>query len=86
MKKKINKLYYFFFCLVFLAFLSISHAKEIVEQDRQSARQLGKTDFDRMADHEIRENIQSLKTLMIKLYKKNPSELKKVRLRALKKW
>ena len=41
------------------------------------ARQLGKTDFDRMADHEIRENIQSLKTLMIKLYKRNPSELKK---------
>ena len=36
-----------------------------------------KTDFDRMADHEIRENIQSLKTLMIKLYKRNPSELKK---------
>lgn len=30
-----------------------------------------------MADHEIRENIQSLKTLMLKLYKRNPSELKK---------
>jgi hypothetical protein len=30
-----------------------------------------------MADHEIRENIQSLRTLMIKLYKRNPSELKK---------
>jgi hypothetical protein len=48
-----------------------------VEPDRQSANQLGKTDFDRMADHEIRENIQSLRTLMIKLYKRNPSELKK---------
>ena len=77
MKKKMNKFYYFFFCLVFLVSLPISHAKEIVEPDRQSARQLGKTDFDRMADHEIRENIQSLKTLMIKLYKRNPSELKK---------
>jgi len=30
-----------------------------------------------MADHEIRENIQSLRSLMIKLYKRNPSELKK---------
>jgi hypothetical protein len=30
-----------------------------------------------MADHEIRENIQSLKSLMIKLYKRNPVELKK---------
>lgn len=54
-----------------------SYAKEIVEPDRQSGNQLGKTDFDRMADHEIRENIQSLRTLMIKLYKRNPSELKK---------
>ena len=54
-----------------------SFAKEIVEPDRQSGNQLGKTDFDRMADHEIRENIQSLRTLMIKLYKRNPSELKK---------
>ena len=54
-----------------------SYAKEIVEPDRQSGNQLGKTDFDRMADHEIRENIQSLRMLMIKLYKRNPSELKK---------
>ena len=54
-----------------------SYAKEIVEPDRQSGNQLGKTDFDRMADHEIRENIQSLRTLMIKLYRRNPSELKK---------
>lgn len=77
MKKKMNKLYYFFFCLIFSISLPISHAKEIVEPDRQSVRQLGKSDFDRMADHEIRENIQSLKTLMLKLYKRNPSELKK---------
>ncbi len=77
MKK--NKFYYIFFCLLLSIFFLIqnSHAKEIVEPDRQSANQLGKTDFDRMADHEIRENIQSLRTLMIKLYKRNPSELKK---------
>ena len=77
MKK--NKFYCIFFCLLLSIFFLIqnSHAKEIVEPDRQSGNQLGKTDFDRMADHEIRENIQSLRTLMIKLYKRNPSELKK---------
>lgn len=77
MKK--NKFYCIFFCLLFSIYFLIqnSYAKEIVEPDRQSANQLGKTDFDRMADHEIRENIQSLRTLMIKLYKRNPSELKK---------
>jgi hypothetical protein len=65
--------------LLFSIYLPIQSldAKEIVEPDRQSSNQLGKTDFDRMADHEIRENIQSLRTLMIKLYKRNPSELKK---------
>lgn len=77
MKK--NKFYCIFFCLIFSIYFLIqnSYAKEIVEPDRQSGNQLGKTDFDRMADHEIRENIQSLRTLMIKLYKRNPSELKK---------
>ncbi len=77
MKK--NKFYCIFFCLLLSIYFLIqnSHAKEIVEPDRQSVNQLGKTDFDRMADHEIRENIQSLRTLMIKLYKRNPSELKK---------
>jgi len=74
-----NKFYCIFFCLLLSIFCVIqnSSAKEIVEPDRQSSNQFGKTDFDRMADHEIRENIQSLKTLMIKLYKRNPSELKK---------
>jgi len=68
-----------FFILILLSFLLIqtSNAKEIVEPDRQSGSQLGKSDFDRMADHEIRENIQSLKSLMIKLYKRNPVELRK---------
>lgn len=76
---KNNKSYYVFFCLLLSIYLPIQslNAKEIVEPDRQSSNQLGKTDFDRMADHEIRENIQSLRTLMIKLYKRNPSELKK---------
>ena len=77
MKK--NKFYCVFFYLLLSIFCVIqnSSAREIVEPDRQSANQFGKTDFDRMADHEIRENIQSLQTLMIKLYKRNPSELKK---------
>ena len=76
---KNNKFYYVFFCLLFLVYFPFQslNAKEIVEPDRQSGNQLGKTDFDRMADHEIRENIQSLRILMIKLYKRNPSELKK---------
>jgi hypothetical protein len=74
-----NKFYCIFFYLLLSIFCVIqnSSAKEIVEPDRQSGNQFGKTDFDRMADHEIRENIQSLQTLMIKLYKRNPSELKK---------
>jgi len=47
------------------------------QQDRSTINQLGKSDFDRMADVEIRENIESLRTLMLKLYKRNPGELKK---------
>ena len=60
---KNNKSYYVFFCLLLSIYLPIQSldAKEIVEPDRQSSNQLGKTDFDRMADHEIRENIQSLR-------------------------
>ncbi len=45
--------------------------------DRSSGSQLAKTDFDRMADVEISENIESLRSLMIKLYKRNPHELAK---------
>ena len=45
--------------------------------DRSSANQLGKNDFDRMADVELAENTQSLRILMLKLYKRNPHELAK---------
>lgn len=45
--------------------------------DGNSLGQLGKSDFDRMADVEMRENSQSLRVLMAKLYKRNPRELRK---------
>ena len=55
-----------------------SHYKQIPEQkDRSSVNQLGKSDFDRMADVEMRENAESLRALMLKLYKRNPHELQK---------
>lgn len=47
------------------------------QKDRSSFNQLGKSDFDRLADVEIRENTESLKLLALKLYKRNPAELKK---------
>jgi hypothetical protein len=47
------------------------------QQDRSSYHQLGKSDFDRMTDVEIRENTESLRILMLKLYKRNPHELQK---------
>jgi hypothetical protein len=47
------------------------------EDDRSSLSQLGKSDLDRMADVEMRENTQSLRLLMTKLYKRNPRELRK---------
>ena len=46
-------------------------------QDRSSVGQLAKSDFDRMADVELRENTESLSVLMLKLYKRNPHELRK---------
>lgn len=54
-------------------------AKKSVPQqrDRSTLNQLGKSDFDRMADVEMRENTESLRLLMLKLYKRNPAELKK---------
>ncbi len=38
---------------------------------------LGKSDVDHLADVEMRENTQSLKLLMSKLYRRNPRELRK---------
>ncbi|MBM3351513.1 MAG: hypothetical protein FJY53_07005 [Betaproteobacteria bacterium] len=46
-------------------------------QDRSTFNQLAKADFDRMADVEVRENSESLRLLMLKLYKRNPRELQK---------
>jgi hypothetical protein len=45
--------------------------------DRSSANQLAKNDMDRMADVELAENTQSLRNLMLKLYKRNPNQLAK---------
>lgn len=45
--------------------------------DRSSVSQLTKNDFDRMADVELAENTQSLRNLMLKLYKRNPNQLAK---------
>ncbi|MFT7228518.1 MAG: hypothetical protein ACI8PW_001105 [Methylophilaceae bacterium] len=45
--------------------------------DISSISQLAKSNFDRMADMEVRSNTTSLRTLMIKLYKRNPRELTK---------
>lgn len=46
-------------------------------QDTNSISQLGKSDIDRMADVELRENTLALRLLMTKLYKRNPRELRK---------
>ncbi|MEY3651268.1 MAG: hypothetical protein RLZZ351_633 [Pseudomonadota bacterium] len=52
--------------------------KKVPEQkDTNSLSQFVKSDVDRMADVEMRENTQSLRLLMTKLYKRNPAELKK---------
>lgn len=47
------------------------------QQDKASFSQFIKNDLDRLADIEIRENTQSMRTIMLKLYKRNPQELKK---------
>jgi hypothetical protein len=57
---------------------TVGSGKPVPEQrDRSSFSQFGKSDFDRMADVEMRENTESLRLLMTKLYKRNPAELKK---------
>lgn len=47
------------------------------QKDGSSLSHLMKSDIDRLADVESRENTQSLRLLMTKLYKRNPAELKK---------
>ena len=72
-------------CSVFLSILLSACAsnntasKHPVPQrtDSSSISQLAKSDFDRMADMELLSNTSSLRTLMIKLYKRNPRELAK---------
>ncbi|WP_051901391.1 hypothetical protein [Methylotenera sp. L2L1] len=55
-----------------------SNNKTVPDQkDKSTINQIAKADIDRMADVEIRENTQSLRLLMLKLYKRNPQELKK---------
>lgn len=46
-------------------------------QSQGFASHLLKTDFNRMADLELEENMQSLSVLMLKLYKRNPNQLAK---------
>lgn len=47
------------------------------QNDRVSLSQFAKTDLDRLTDVEMRENTESLRLLMTKLYKRNPAELRK---------
>ena len=53
---------------------SAAHKNTPERQDRSSISQLIKTDFDRMADVEVRENTESLRVLMLTLYKRTPHE------------
>lgn len=52
--------------------------KPIPRQENSNLlKAFAKSDFDHLADVEMRENTQSLRILMIKLYKRNPHELRK---------
>ncbi|MDA9913726.1 hypothetical protein N9D56_02295 [Methylophilaceae bacterium] len=69
---------FYLFLLVFITSCSSNQIKSATSQyDKSSVNQFAKTDFDRMADLEIRENMESLKILALKFYKRNPSQLKK---------
>jgi hypothetical protein len=77
-----NRIVFAFLLLNFLSACTTSGTmptKKMVpeQQDRSALNQLAKTDFDRITDVEVRENTESLRTLMIKLYKRNPHELEK---------
>lgn len=61
-----------------MATVPAKNGKTVPQQrDGNSIAQLGKSDLDRLADVQMRENIQSLRLLMTKLYKRNPRELRK---------
>lgn len=57
--------------------LPAANHEELRLRDGQMLAQLGKSDFDRIAELELREHAQSLRLLMTKLYKRNPRELAK---------
>jgi hypothetical protein len=70
-------------CIISLFTACASHVAPINgkrlpdQKDGSSLSHLMKSDIDRLADLEMRENTQSLRVLMTKLYKRNPAELKK---------
>lgn len=55
----------------------VNGKKVPISSNDNKINQIAKGDIDRMADIEVRENTQSLRLLMLKLYKRNPHELKK---------
>jgi len=67
----------FFISIILFGCSNTIERKDSTQYDKGSFSQLKKSDFDRMADYEVRENIESLKILALKLYKKNPQELRK---------
>lgn len=74
---KLLGLYFLFILLSACANSPVSKYPIPERADSHSINQLAKSDFDRMADMEFRGNTKSLRTLMIKLYKRNPHELVK---------
>ncbi|CEN56081.1 putative lipoprotein [Candidatus Methylopumilus turicensis] len=81
-KKRIKKQLIFILMASFLAGCASQVApingKRLLDQkDGSSLGHLMKSDIDRLADVEMRENTESLRLLMTKLYKRNPAELKK---------
>ena len=73
----LNKIIYLLI-VIFITSCSSNQIKSPTSQyDKSSVNQFAKTDFDRMADLEIRENLQSLEILALKFYKRNPNQLKK---------
>ncbi len=59
--------------------VNISHKDNPIPKESSSGpmQHFAKTEFDRLADIEVKQNSQSLQTIMLKLYKRNPKEIKK---------